>query len=90
MLEKVRRGEVHVRVRDPEQREVHGYDEEGPSHSEGGEKAPGGWDESLVLLGVMFAALSGYAWLDPARRMPSTGTPLTSGAEASRGSKWFG
>jgi hypothetical protein len=76
-------------VRGPEQREVHGHDE-GPSHSECGEEAPGGWDESLVLLEIMFAALSGYAWLDPARRMPSTGTSSTSGTQASRGNKWFG
>ena len=62
----------------------------GPSPLEGGEETPGGWNESLVLLGVIFAALSGYAWLDPARRMPSTETPLTSGTEASKGSKCFG
>jgi hypothetical protein len=27
--------------------------------------APAGWDEPLVLLGIGFASLSGYAWLDP-------------------------
>lgn len=47
--------------------------------------APAGWDEPLLLLGIGFAALSGYAWLDRARRMPST-----SWAESSRGRKWFG
>jgi hypothetical protein len=44
--------------------------------------APAGWDEPLVLLGIGFAALSGYAWLDPARRTPSVGATETSG--------WFG
>jgi hypothetical protein len=57
--------------------------------------APAGWNEPLVLLGIGFAALSGYAWLDPARRMPSTRIPSTSvsstsEAQASRGRKWFG
>ncbi len=47
--------------------------------------APGGWDEPLVLLGVMFAALSGYAWLDPARRTPSGVAADTSGRRG-----WFG
>ena len=47
--------------------------------------APGGWDEPLVLLGVTFAALSGYAWLDPARRTLSAGATQTSG-----GRGWFG
>jgi len=56
--------------------------------------APAGWNEPLVLLGIGFAALSGYAWLDPARRtparrMPSTRIPSTSEAQASRGRKWF-
>ena len=41
--------------------------------------APAGWDEPLVLLGISFAALSGYAWLDPARRRPSAGARETSG-----------
>jgi hypothetical protein len=41
--------------------------------------APAGWDEPLVLLGIGFAALSGYAWLDPARRRPSAGARQTSG-----------
>jgi hypothetical protein len=35
--------------------------------------APDGWDEPLVLLGIGFASLSGYAWLDPARRRPTVG-----------------
>jgi len=62
--------------------------------------APAGWNEPLVLLGIGFAALSGYAWLDPARRMParrmpstripSTSVSSTSEAQASRGRKWFG
>lgn len=47
--------------------------------------APAGWDEPLVLLGVTFAALSGYAWLDPARRTLSAGAKQTSG-----GRGWFG
>ena len=33
----------------------------------------------LVLLGIGFAALAGYAWLDPARRKPSAGARETSG-----------
>src|SRR5918995_1379731 len=41
--------------------------------------APAGWDEPLVLLGVLFAALAGYAWLDPARRASSAGAGQTSG-----------
>jgi hypothetical protein len=40
--------------------------------------APAGWDEPLVLLGICFAALSGYAWLDPARRRTSAGARETS------------
>ena len=47
--------------------------------------APAGWDEPLVLLGICFAALSGYAWLDPARRGPSARARGTSG-----GREWFG
>ena len=47
--------------------------------------APAGWDEPLVLLGISFAALSGYAWLDPARRRPSAGARETSGRRG-----WFG
>jgi hypothetical protein len=47
--------------------------------------APDGWDEPLVLLGIGFAALSGYAWLDPDRRRPSAGAGQTS-----RGRGWFG
>ena len=47
--------------------------------------APAGWDEPLVLLGIGFAALSGYAWLDPARRRPSAGARETSGRRG-----WFG
>ena len=47
--------------------------------------APAGWDEPLVLLGIGFAALAGYAWLDPARRKPSAGARETSG-----GRWWFG
>jgi hypothetical protein len=47
--------------------------------------APAGWDELLVLLGICFAALSGYAWLDPARRRPSAGARETSGRRG-----WFG
>ena len=47
--------------------------------------APGGWDEPLVLLGAMFAALAAYAWLDPAREAPLTGV-----AKTSRGRAWFG
>jgi hypothetical protein len=43
-----------------------------------------------VLVRIIFAALLGYAWLDPARRRPSTGTPSTSGTEVSKGSKCFG
>jgi hypothetical protein len=46
--------------------------------------APAGWDEPLVLLGIGFAALSGYAWLDPARRRPSAGARETSGRRG-----WF-
>jgi multisubunit Na+/H+ antiporter MnhB subunit len=47
--------------------------------------APGGWDEPLVLLGVTFAALAGYAWLDPTRK-----APLAGAAETSGGRRWFG
>ncbi len=47
--------------------------------------APAGWDEPLVLLGVTFAALAGYAWLDPARRTPPAGALQTPG-----GRGWFG
>ena len=47
--------------------------------------APAGWDEPLVLLGISFAALSGYAWLDPARRRPAAGARETSGRRG-----WFG
>jgi hypothetical protein len=47
--------------------------------------APAGWDEPLVLLGIGFAALSGYAWLDPDRRRYSAGAGQTS---KRRG--WFG
>jgi hypothetical protein len=47
--------------------------------------APAGWDEPLVLLGIGFAALSGYAWLDPDRRRPSAGAGQTS-----RRRGWFG
>jgi multisubunit Na+/H+ antiporter MnhB subunit len=47
--------------------------------------APAGWDEPLVLLGICFAALSGYAWLDPARRGPSDRAGGTSGERG-----WFG
>jgi hypothetical protein len=47
--------------------------------------APAGWDEPLVLLGICFAALSGYAWLDPARRRPSAGARETYGRRG-----WFG
>ena len=47
--------------------------------------APAGWDEPLVLLGIGFAALSGFAWLDPARRRPSARARETSG-----GRGWFG
>jgi len=47
--------------------------------------APAGWDEPLVLLGIGFAALSGYAWLDPARRRPSV-----VGRETSERRGWFG
>ena len=47
--------------------------------------APAGWDEPLVLLGISFAALSGYAWLDPARRRSSAGGRDTSGRRG-----WFG
>lgn len=47
--------------------------------------APGGWDEPLVLLGATFAAVSGYAWLDPIRKAPSAGAADTSG-----GRGWFG
>jgi hypothetical protein len=85
----VRSREEHVRVRRSEQREFHS-DDQGPSHSEGGEEALGGWDEPLVLVRIIFAALLGYAWLDPARRRSSTGTPSTSGTEVSKGSKCFG
>lgn len=46
--------------------------------------APGGWDEPHVLLGVTFAALAGYAWLDP------ISTPLAGAAETSGGRGWFG
>jgi hypothetical protein len=81
---KVRSREEHVRVRRSEQQEFHS-DDQGPSHSEGGEETVGGWDEPLVLVRIIFAALLGYAWLDPDRRRPST-----SGAEASKGSKCFG
>jgi len=47
--------------------------------------APGGWDEPLVLLGVMFAALAGCAWLDREKRTPSAG-----GAKTVGGRGWFG
>lgn len=47
--------------------------------------APAGWDEPLVLLGVTFAALSGYASLDPARKAASAGAAGRSG-----GRGWFG
>lgn len=47
--------------------------------------APAGWDEPLVLLGVTFAAVSAYAWPDPARRALSAGATQTSG-----GRGWFG
>lgn len=47
--------------------------------------APGGWDEPLLLLGAMFAALAAYAWLDPARE-----APLTGAAKTSRGRAWLG
>ena len=47
--------------------------------------APDGWDEPLVLLGIGFASLSGYAWLDPARRSPTVGARETSG-----GRRWSG
>ena len=47
--------------------------------------APAGWDEPLVLLGVTFAALTGYAWFDPARRTPPAGAAKTHG-----GRGWFG
>ena len=47
--------------------------------------APVGWDEPLVLLGAMFAALAAYAWLDPARE-----APLRVAARTSRGHAWFG
>jgi hypothetical protein len=47
--------------------------------------APAGWDEPLVLLGIGFAALSRYAWLDPARRRSSVGARETSGRRG-----WFG
>jgi hypothetical protein len=47
--------------------------------------APAGWDQPLVLLGIGFAALSGYAWLDPDRSRPSAGAGQTS-----RGRGWFG
>src|SRR5918995_2972813 len=40
--------------------------------------APAGWDQPLVLLGIGFAALSGYAWLDPDRSRPSAGAGQTS------------
>ena len=47
--------------------------------------APGGWDEALVLLGIGFAALACYIWLDPERT-----TPSASGTETSEGRGWFG
>ena len=47
--------------------------------------APGGWDEPLVLLGVTFAALAGYALLDPARKEASAGA-----VGRSWGRGWFG
>ena len=47
--------------------------------------APAGWDEPLVLLGVTFAMLAAYAWLDPARKAPLAGATDTSG-----GRGWFG
>jgi hypothetical protein len=47
--------------------------------------APAGWDEPLVLLGVTFAALAGYALLDPARMATSAGAAGRSG-----GRGWFG
>ena len=46
--------------------------------------APAGWDEPLVLLGICFASLAGYAWLDPTRRKSSEGARETSG-----GRGWF-
>ncbi len=48
--------------------------------------APGGWDEPLVLLGVTFAALAGYALLDPARKVASAGAA----GRSSGGRGWFG
>jgi hypothetical protein len=47
--------------------------------------APAGWDEPLVLLGIVFAALAGYAWLDPARTASSAGARQASGWRG-----WFG
>jgi hypothetical protein len=47
--------------------------------------APGGWNEPLVLLGVIFAALAGYTRLDPTTTTPSAGAAETSGR-----SGWFG
>lgn len=47
--------------------------------------APGGWDQPLVLLGVMFACLVGWTWLDPARKTLSVGAP-----ETTEGRGWFG
>lgn len=46
--------------------------------------APAGWDEPLVLLGITFAALAGYVWLDPARRTPSIEARQRSGRR-----RWF-
>ena len=46
--------------------------------------APDGWDEPLVLLGIGFASLSGYAWLDPARRRPTAGARALRGAQVVR------
>jgi hypothetical protein len=48
-------------------------------------QASGGWDEPLMLLGIAFAALAGYAWFDPARGISSVGTKETPG-----GRGWFG
>ena len=47
--------------------------------------APAGWDEPLVLLGVTFAALAAYSWLDPARKGALAGAPKTS-----RRQGWYG
>ena len=50
--------------------------------------APAGWDEPLVLLGIGFAALSGYAWLDPARKEALAWGGATEKRPGRRG--WFG